>query len=70
MTGIVEGFEEGDCLLEIDGKVAAVPRELMDPDVRAGDVVLWNGERWRTDRNLTEERTRKIRELMNEVWED
>lgn len=70
MTGIVEGFEEGICLLEINGNVEPVPRELMDPDVRAGDVVQWDGGRWRKDRDLTEERTRKIRKLMNEVWED
>ncbi|WP_410768102.1 DUF3006 domain-containing protein [Fontibacillus sp. BL9] len=70
MSAIVEGFEGDFCLLEIEGQRQDVPRQQVDGSAKAGDVVLWNGTQWVPDPELTEERTRKIKKLMDEVWED
>ncbi|RCX22981.1 DUF3006 family protein [Fontibacillus phaseoli] len=70
MSAIVEGFEGDICILEIEGQRQDVSRQQVDDRVKAGDVVLWNGEQWIPDLELTEERTRKIKKLMDEVWED
>ncbi|MEF2964622.1 DUF3006 domain-containing protein [Paenibacillus sp. M1] len=70
MAAIVEGFEGEYCILEIDGAVKDVPRRQVDASVRAGDVVTWNGEKWVSDMEETKNRSRQIRKLMDEVWED
>lgn len=70
MSHIVEGFEGDWCILESDGKLRNVPRSQVDPKVKAGDVVEWNGTKWVPNLRETEERTRQIRALMDEVWGD
>lgn len=70
MTGIVEGFEGDYCILEIEGQTRDIPRQQIDASVQAGDVVIWNGEKWIPDHARTQERTRNIQKLMDEVWED
>lgn len=70
MQAIVEGFEGDFCILEIDGQTKAVPRQQMDEKAKAGDIVVWNGEKWIPDLKQTEDRTRQIGKLMDEVWED
>ncbi|MFD1176106.1 DUF3006 domain-containing protein [Paenibacillus puldeungensis] len=70
MAHIVEGFEGDFCIIESDGKTRDIPRKLVDPTVKAGDVVEWNGNKWMTNRNKTDDRSREIKELMDEVWEE
>lgn len=70
LTAIVEGIEEGLCILEIDGARQDVALSLVSPKVKPGDVVVWDGHKWNVDPVLTEERTSKIRHLMEQVWED
>lgn len=70
MVHIVEGFEGDYCIIETDGKTRDVPRRQVDPSVKPGDIVEWNGGRWVTNRKETDLRSRKIRALMDEVWEE
>lgn len=70
MQAIVEGFEGDFCILEIDGQTKDVPRQQMDEKAKTGDIVVWNGEKWIPDPKQTEDRTRQIGKLMDEVWED
>lgn len=70
MLHIVEGFEGDLCILESDGRSRPVPRSQVDPSVKPGDVVEWDGEKWSPNLQETERRTRHIRTLMEEVWEE
>lgn len=70
MAHIVEGFEGDYCIIESDGKMRDIPRKLVDPTVKAGDVVEWNGRIWITNRHKTDHRSREIKSLMDEVWEE
>ncbi|MNW03937.1 hypothetical protein D3C71_1999420 [compost metagenome] len=70
MKGIVEGFEEGYCIIEVDGHTTNVPLNQVDPSVKTCDVVDWDGKRWITNRKETEKRIQEIKSLMKDVWED
>lgn len=70
MKGIVEGFEEGYCIIEVDGHTKNVPLNQVDPSVKTCDVVDWDGKRWITNRKETEKRIQEIKSLMKDVWED
>lgn len=69
-TAIVEGFEGNYCILEIDGQTEDVLKSEVDPAAGPGDVVVWDGVRWIPDPERTEERSKKMKQLMDEVWED
>lgn len=68
--GIVEGFEGKFVIIEIEGASKDVPKELLQPGSRAGDVVIWNGQQWEKDNKATQERSREIQKLMEDVWID
>ncbi|WP_308531082.1 DUF3006 domain-containing protein [uncultured Paenibacillus sp.] len=70
MIHIVEGFEGEICILESDGNPRHVPRSQIDPAAKPGDVVEWDGSKWVPNLRETERRTRQIRALMEEVWEE
>ncbi len=70
MKAIVEGFEGEFCILEIEGQPKDVPLQQMDGKAKTGDIVVWNGEKWLPDPELTADRTKEIGKLMDEVWED
>ncbi|MEC0176402.1 DUF3006 domain-containing protein [Paenibacillus favisporus] len=69
MTGYVEGYEGTYCRIEVDGNIQAVPREQVDPQVKAGDVVELKDGKWVTDPAATKRRTDEIKKLMDDVWE-
>lgn len=68
--GYVEGFEEDYCNIEIDGSVEAIPRSKVDSRAKPGDVVEWNGTEWIQSTSLTKDRSREIKKMMDDVWED
>lgn len=70
MRGILEGFEGEYALIEIEGESKDVPRTLLHPECRAGDVVSWNGELWEPAKQATRARNREIQKLMEDVWID
>ncbi|MEI0738416.1 hypothetical protein VQ056_20180 [Paenibacillus sp. JTLBN-2024] len=45
-------------------------RTKVDVTAKSGDVVEWNGEQWIPNRALTAQRTKEIRTLMDDVWDD
>ncbi|WP_019636183.1 DUF3006 domain-containing protein [Paenibacillus fonticola] len=69
-TGIIEGFEGDYCIIEIDGKTTDVLRSLVHASAKTGDVVIWNGSQWNVDVQQTEQRSKHIKSLMDELWED
>lgn len=70
MTGIIEGFEGSICMIEIDGRMQDIPRSTVDPSAKAGDIVEWDGEKWIPNQQQTEKRSKKIKDLMDQLWED
>lgn len=69
-TAIVEGFEGDYCILEMDGRTKDVLKSDVDPAAAPGDVVVWDGSRWTPDAEQTEARSKTIKKLMDDVWED
>jgi len=69
-TGIIEGFEDEFCNIEVDGRIQAVPRTKVDASAKRGDVVEWNGIKWIPNQALTRKRSKEIQSLMDDVWED
>ncbi|MNW36988.1 Protein of unknown function [Fontibacillus panacisegetis] len=70
MTGIIEEFEGNLCIIEVDGKTRDFSRDLVDSSAKAGDVVEWNGTKWVVNCERTVERTKEIKDLMDQLWED
>lgn len=70
MIGIVEGFEEDVCRIEVEGQMKNVPCSQVDKGVRSGDVVEWKSGMWIANRQKTEARSKEIKRLMDDVWED
>ncbi|AZS14546.1 DUF3006 domain-containing protein [Paenibacillus lutimineralis] len=70
MVGIVEGFEEDICRIEVEGQMRNVPRSQVDKEVRQGDIVEWKSGLWLTNLQKTEARSKEIKRLMEDVWED
>jgi len=70
MKGIVERFEGAYVIIEIDGQTTDVPREQLDPEAQVGDVVILMNGIWKTDSDATDERAKKIKKMMDRLWED
>lgn len=70
MIGIVEGFEEDVYRIEVEGQMKNVPSSQVDKGVRPGDVVEWKSGIWIANRQKTEARSKEIKRLMDDVWED
>ncbi|MNW48062.1 hypothetical protein D3C74_254110 [compost metagenome] len=70
MIGIIEEFEEDICILEVDGVTRDINKDLIDSNAKVGDVVEWNGTKWLVNPERTVERSRKIQDLMDQLWED
>lgn len=70
MLGIIDRFEEGYCIIEVDGHTRDILRYLVESTAKAGDVVEWDGSKWVTNQQMTHKRSKEIQTLMNDVWED
>ena len=70
MKGIVDRFEGGFAVIEIGGTTVDIPRAMVDPAVKAGDCVMLTDGKWVADAAATANRTRKIKQVMDQLWED
>ena len=70
MLHVVDRFEGEFCIIESEGVTRDVPRKLVDPGVKPGDVVEWSGGKWVANREQTASRSKEIKSLMDELWED
>jgi hypothetical protein len=70
MIGIVDRFEEGYVVIEVDGGTRDIPRVEVDASVKSGDVVGFIDGKWVTIEDETTKRTEDIKNLINGVWED
>ncbi|MNF11936.1 hypothetical protein D3C80_2132820 [compost metagenome] len=58
------------CIIEIDGKTRDFNRDTVDSSAKVGDVVEWNGTKWVVNHEQTVQRTKEIKDLMDQLWED
>jgi len=66
MRIIIDRFEDNYAVVELeDRSTANLPRSLVPPGAKEGDVLLIE-----IDRNATEERRKRIQRLMEELWQE
>ncbi|RDZ06628.1 DUF3006 domain-containing protein [Priestia megaterium] len=70
IKGIIDRFEEGFAVVEIEGKTKDYPKDIFPKDTEVGDVVYITGNKVTVDRQETKKREKEIEDLMNELWED
>ncbi|MBA9026169.1 DUF3006 domain-containing protein [Peribacillus huizhouensis] len=70
MKGIIDRFEGDLVVVEVDGKTINVPKKLVDSKVKVSDVVELVNEKWMANEAETEKRRKKIKSIMESVWED
>ncbi len=66
---IVDRIEENTAVIEDGDGRFEVPRKALGADVREGDVVVLQNEKYIRDENGSEERRKKIIEMQNNLWE-
>jgi len=70
IKGIIDRFEEGFAVVEIEGKTKDYPKDIFPKDTEVGDVVYITENKVTVDRQETKKREKEIEDLMNELWED
>lgn len=70
MKGIIDRFEGEVVVIEIDGVTRDFARAVVGDHARAGDVVELIDGKWIVDEAETKQRAKKVKELMDSVWED
>lgn len=65
---ILDRLEGETAVIEADDAMIEVPRDALPPDVREGDVLQKDGDRYRIDRDATERRKAEIDRLMKGIW--
>ncbi|MBA9042311.1 MULTISPECIES: DUF3006 domain-containing protein [Priestia] len=70
IKGIIDRFEEGFAVVEIEGKTKDYPKDIFPKDTEVGDVVYITGNKVTVDKQETKKREKEIQDLMNELWED
>lgn len=70
MKGIVDRFEDNIVVIEINGKTQDILRSFVAEDVQEGDVVEFQDGIWIRNPLATEKRSKKIKDLMDSLWDD
>lgn len=70
VKGIIDRFEEGFAVVEIEGVTRDYPKSMFPKKATVGDVVYIEGDKVTIDKKETDKLAKEIEELMNEVWED
>ena len=70
IKGIIDRFEEGFAVVEIEGKTKDYPKTIFPKDAQVGDIIYIIGNQVKIDKQETQKRAKEIEDLMNELWED
>lgn len=65
----LDRFEEDFAVLDIDGKIKNVRRNLIDKNAKEGDVLIFENEKYIVDKNATATAKKEIIDLQNSLWE-
>ncbi len=66
---IIDRFEGRWAIVEIDGEMKSIRRQLIPPEAREGDVLVLVRRRWQVDREATAKLRQEMERLADEVWE-
>lgn len=67
---ILDRFEGNFAVIEDNGVMKNIPREVVDNDIKEGSVVIKIGERYVLDKENSAARRKKISELQNSLFDD
>jgi len=70
IKGIIDRFEEGFVVIEIQGGTKDYPKDIFPKDTQVGDVVYITGDQVEIDKSKTKKLEKEIEDIMNEVWKD
>lgn len=68
--GIIDRFENGFAVIEIEGSTFDIPIEQVADNVEQGDVVILKSGIWVPDKEETASRRARIDKLASDVWAD
>jgi hypothetical protein len=69
MKGIIDRFEGEYAVIEIEGKIQDVSRNIVDEKVKINDAVIFIDGKWIVDHHETTLRKKRIQSLIDQVWE-
>lgn len=70
MYGIIDRFEEDFAVVEFDGRIMKnIPRSIVDPLAKEGDVIVLSGKMYVVDLAETARRKAEIEDLTKNLWE-
>ena len=67
---VLDRFEGDFAVVEDNGVLKNIPRNLLDQDIKEGSVVIKKGDRYVLDKENSAVRRKKISELQNSLFED
>jgi hypothetical protein len=70
VQGIVESIEGEYYIVEIDGKTEDIHKSQVDSSVEVNDVITLVDGKWVANENITRERSKVIKKMMNDLWTD
>lgn len=70
MRVVIDRFEGELAVMELEDGYKNIPRKMLPPEAREGDVLVFRDERWIIDPEVSYERKEKIEKLAAELWED
>jgi hypothetical protein len=70
VKGIVDRYEGEFVVIEVDGVTKDILKADVDANVKVGDTVVFVDGKWLTDEDETKNRSKQIKKLMDNVWED
>lgn len=66
--GIIDRFEEKYAVIEVEGGLERIKRELLPPSAQEGDVIMIDGDAITVDIRETEARKDQIKKLMDKLF--
>jgi hypothetical protein len=70
VKGIVDRFEGEFVVIEVDGVTRDILKADVDANVKVGDTVVFVDGKWLIDVEETKCRSKEIKKLMDDVWDD
>lgn len=67
---VLDRFEGEFAVIEDNGVIKNIPRELLAEDIKEGSVIVKKGEKYILDKENSAARRKKISELQNSLFED
>jgi hydrogenase maturation factor len=69
-VGILDRIEGNIAIIEMQGTLLEMNIQSLPTDVTPGDVLIFDGEAIRIDHELTQQRKKEIKELVDDLFQD